>query len=82
MTLFGKSRKKEDYSIDNEVYAEIVNSGLDEKIDSYFVMIRTREYEKLIRAEGDVSVQVGVLKGIELCSQMFKSMNALSKSKK
>lgn len=80
--IWKKSNSKEDYSIDNEVYAEIVNSGLDEKINSYFRVIRTREYEKLIRNSDDTVMQAGVLKGIEMCSQMFKSMNALSKSKK
>lgn len=80
--IWKKSNSKEDYSIDNEVYAEIVNSGLDEKINSYFRVIRTREYEKLIRNSDDIVMQAGVLKGIEMCSQMFKSMNALSKSKK
>jgi len=77
-----RRKPKEDYGIDNEVYAQLIESGFEDKIESYFNAIRTREYNKLIKSDCNSVEQAGVLKGIEMCSQMFSKMNAFNRSKK
>lgn len=74
--------KKKDHThigIDSETYAELRRMGMEEKVIGFFDLIRTREYNKLIKGDVDKSEQIGVLKGIEMCSQMFKTMHTVHK---